>query len=725
MQEKVVTSACLQDCGGRCVLRYHVKDGVIVRIETDNADEPQLRACVRGRAYRQKVYAPERLLYPMKRAGARGEGKFERISWDEALDKVSSEMIRVRDTYGPSAILFFGSGGSGAAILNDRTSVSRLLNLFGGYTPFWGGASCEGAVFAAMSTYGTLVTGNNRDDLPNAKLIVAWGWNPFVTIYSTLTSYNLVKAKEKGTKFIFVDPRFTDTAAVLADQWIPIRPGTDAAMMVAMAHTIIKEGLQDQKFLDRYTVGFDKFKDYVLGVEDGIARTPEWAEPITGVSAKVIRDFAIQYATIKPAALIPGYAPGRTAYGEQEHRAASVLAAMTGNIGIHGGNAAGQERAPVGSMVGPEIPQGTNPVLRSYPHVKDNLMRGVPRPGTIYRQKVWDGILRGKAGGYPADIKLLYNAFSNTLNSIANTNKGVEALKKLEFVVVQEAFMTPTAKFADVILPANINTERYDIARPWISGPYYIYNNKVIESLGESKSDFEICCELARRLGVKGYSDKSEDEWLREFVSTFSDLKVIPDYDEFKARGFHKMKFAEPPIAFKKQIEDPENNPFPTPSGKIEIFSQRLADMNVPNLPPIPKYIETWESPNDPLAKKYPLQLITPHFRGRAHSVFEYVPWLRELEMQTVTLSTADAEARHIRNGDLVRVFNDRGVIEIPVTVSERIMPGVVTIPEGAWYDPDAQGIDRRGCPNVLGKDESSPGGAACFNTGLVQVEKA
>lgn len=336
MADKIVMSGCSQDCGGRCVLKFHVTDGVITGIETDDAEEPQLRACVRGRAYREKVYAPERLLYPMRRLGARGEGSFERISWDEALDRVVSELKRVRDTYGPAVIYYLPGSGHGSTLLHTRSAVARLLNLLGGHTPRWGGASAEGAVFASRVTFGTLVTGHTRDDHFNSRLLVLWGWNPVETIQSTLTSYYLIQAKEKGAKFVCVDPRFTDTCALLADQWVPIRPGTDVAMLAAMAYVIIKEDLHDKKFLERYTVGFDRFTDYVLGVADRIPKSPEWAEPITGVSAKSIQNLAIEYATTKPAALIPGYAPGRSAYGEQYHRATATLAAMTGNIGIHG-----------------------------------------------------------------------------------------------------------------------------------------------------------------------------------------------------------------------------------------------------------------------------------------------------------------------------------------------------------------------------------------------------
>jgi len=183
--------------------------------------------------------------------------------------------------------------------------------------------------------------------------------------------------------------------------------------------------------------------------------------------------------------------------------------------------------------------------------------------------------------------------------------------------------------------------------------------------------------------------------------------------------------YPEPSVPFKRQIEDPANNPFPTPSGKIEIYSQQLADMNNPLIPPIPKYIDTWESLNDRLARKYPLQLITTHPKWRAHSQFGNIPWLRELEPQAVAINARDAEARGIKDGDPVRVFNDRGEMSIPAKVTQRIMPGVVDVPEGAWYDPDKRGVDRGGCANVLTRDARSPGGAFTTNTCLVQVEKA
>ncbi len=238
---------------------------------------------------------------------------------------------------------------------------------------------------------------------------------------------------------------------------------------------------------------------------------------------------------------------------------------------------------------------------------------------------------------------------------------------------------------------------------------------------GESKSHFEIAALLASHLGISGFSDKTEEDWLREMVEE----SEIPDYDEFKQKGIYRLKLLEPYVAFKKQIEDPANNPFPTPSGKIEIYSQKWAELNHPEIPPIPKYIETWESKNDPLAAKYPLLLITTHFKRRANNQFDNIPWLRELEPQAVLINSTDAQARGISDGDMVWVFNDRGKMVIPAKVTERIMPGVVDVPHGAWYDPDENGVDRGGCANILTKDTYSPGGSFPYNTGLVQVKKA
>ncbi|MEE8412999.1 MAG: molybdopterin-dependent oxidoreductase [Dehalococcoidales bacterium] len=719
----IVPTGCCHDCGGRCVLKAHVRDGRIIRFETDNGQEPQLRACLRGRAYRQRVYSPDRLQYPLRRTGERGQGQFERISWDEALDRVTSELTRLKKKYGNSAILLAsGSGNQGR--LHGAGPVGRMLTQFGGYTSTWGNASFEGALFASMATYGTIRSGNDRDDHLNSRLIIMWGWNPANTIQEPNTSLYLAQAREKGIRIIAVDPRYTDSAATFAQQWIPIRPGTDAAMLIAMAYVIITENLQDQAFIDKYTVGFDKYKDYVLGKEDGIAKTPGWAEAITTVPAGVTVNLAREYATMKPAALIAGWGPARAAMGEQYARAANVLTAITGNIGIKGGYASGFMRATSRSFTpGQRRQPGEGPPPRkdSLYKLQDSLHNTTG--GRIHGTKIFDAILRGRAGGYPADIKMAYVVAGNYINQHPNTRRGVEAFKSLEFVVVHEQFMTPTARFGDIVLPVNTFMERADIAYPWMGSPYSIYLNKSIDSLYESKSDLEIARELSSKLGIpQVLGNESEDELLRDIVARSDD---IPDYDAFKRDGVQKFKPAEPIVGFQKQIEDPENNPFPTLSGKIEIYCEHIAEMNNPDIPPIPKYISPPENYDDPLAARYPLQLLTTHYKTRAHSTWHNVPWLREIEPHSVWINTLDADARGLKDGDLVDVFNDRGRIRIPAQITERITPGVVNVSQGAWYDPDEEGIDRGGCANVLTNDEYSPGGAWAMNTALVQVVPA
>ncbi len=724
-KEKVVMTACASHCGGRCLLKIHVKDGIITRIETDGGEEPQLRACLRCRAYRQRVYDPDRLKFPMRRIGERGEGKFERISWDEALDRVVSELNRVRSQYGPASVLFLGGGGD-TMILHYSYSIDELLAITGGSTRRWGIPSFEGGMYASMATYGTLASASDFTDLLNSRLIIMWGWDPANSINDTNTTWYLLQAKESGTRIISIDPRYTDSTATLASQWIPIIPGTDTAMLIAMAYVMITENLHDPAFIDKYTTGFDRFRNYILGNEDGTAKTPTWAAKITGVPAPAIGKLAREYATTRPAALIAGIGPGRTAYGEQYHRAVDTLAAMTGNIGVRGGWS-GRAYVPFPPFGGYDFRLGTppksegNPVESGIPPRQNCLptVKGSENAARVHFAEVADAILEGKAGGYPSDIKMLLVMHTNPLNQYPNTNKMARAFKELEFIAVAEQVMSATARFADILLPVSTFMERNDIA---IGGspPTYTYVNQVIEPLGESRSPLEICNGLAQRLGVQAYSGKTEDEWLREILKG----SYVPNYDTFKETAVYRLPLAEPRVAFKPQIEDPENNPFPTPSGKIEIYSPRLAEMNDPQIPPIPKYIETWESRNDQLAVKYPLQLITTHFKQRAHSQFEGVPWLRELATQAISLNPVDAGARGIKDGDKVRVFNDRGEIIIPAKVTERIMPGVVDLPQGAWYRPDDNGVDRGGCANVLTRDKRSPGGAATYNTALVQIQK-
>lgn len=724
-EEKTILTSCIHDCGGRCLLKAHVKDGVLTRIENRADEEEYLRGCLRGRAFRQALYDPNRLKYPMKRVGERGEGKFERITWDEALDTIARELKRVKEKYGNASILYLFGGGGGNGSIHGRRSVHRLLNMFGGCTTDYGNVSNEAAIFSGMVSYGTMDTGNSRKDHINSKLLILWGWNPVDTIWDSGTAWHLTRAKEAGARCVCVDPRYSDTAAAFADQWIPIKPSTDAAMVIAMAYVIIKENLLDQKFLDTYTVGFPEYKRYVMGEEDGKPKTPEWAAAITGVPAKTIENLAREYATTKPAALLGGWAAGRTSNGEQYHRAAVALAAMTGNVGIHGGNASGGWEGGYPSLWIPmRLPSGDNPVLKGANLRKGDVPVRRSTSARIHRCKIWDAVLRGKSGGYPADFKLLWVLGRNQIDQGADANNGDRALKSksLEFVIVNERVMSATARYADILLPACTFLEREDMAPPWLGEGYYVYAQKAVEPIYDSKTDLEMSQLLAPRLGINNFSDKSEEEWA---LWAAENCRDVPDAAKFQKEGYYKIPFKEPYISFKEQIEDPKNHPFKTPSGKIEIYSKFIADLKNPQIPPVPKYIEPKEGPGDPLIKKYPLQFINTHFRPRIHSQLGQIPWLKDAEPHALWINPIDAEPRGIKNGNKVKVFNDRGVSMTTARVTERIMPGVVHLPEGGNYNPDKNGVDQGGCANVFTREEPSPAGAYPSNSVLVQVQKA
>lgn len=700
---KVLPTSCAHDCGGKCLLYAHVEDGVVKKIDAPSHYQHDGRAvwqtaCIRGIQYPKRLYDENRLKHPLIRVGRKGGTDFRRATWDEALDLVVKRLDKTISEYGNEAVLDMSRGGAYTAVLqNPKPWCRRLLNMIGGRVELLGVYSSDATTPMSMITYGTTKTDHSRDDLPNSKLILLWGWNPLDTVFGSETLHWLSEARKKGTRLVCIDPRNTATAK-FCHQWISIRPSTDAAMLIAMAYVIISEKLHAEEFISKFTVGFDKYVEYVLGEEDGVPKTPEWAEKITGVSASITSSLAREYATVKPAALRPGLSAQRTYTGEQFARAASVLAAITGNIGIHGGNPAG---ASYGS--------GPAGVLPPFPENKVKII--VP----IF---LWtDLLLRGKKGGYPTDIKLGYITGGNILNQHGDVNKGCEALRQLEFFIGQDQFLNPTLRFADVILPACTFMERNDIVIPWEGhGNFLLYQSKLIEPIYESKTDMEIFMLLAERMELKDFNPKSEEEWLREYAAQWG----IVDFEEFRRRGFHILDRKEPYVAFREQIH--QGKPFATPSGKIEIYSSVLVQQNNPLIPPVPKWIDGFEGPSHPLASNYPLQLISPKAKDRINSTL-YGNSVGESDAQSVWINESDAEVRGIRDGDRVEVFNGRGHCVVKAHVTDSVRPGVISLEQGAWYTPDHMGIDMVGNPNTLTSDTPTPyAKATTQHTALVEV---
>ncbi len=739
---RIATVLCNNDCGGRCHLKAHVRGGKVLRITNDDApdteERPQLRGCLKGRSLATFFNNPQRLTYPMKRVGRRGEGRFERIPWDEAVELIATKLKSVLNTWGPDAVYVqYATGQEG--VMNGANWARRLMNLLGGHLAYHGTYSSACLAYTAPFITGYRDT-NSYQTLVRSKLIILNGFNPAETIFETNSNYYLAKAKEAGARVIVIDPRLSETAATFADEWIALKPTTDAALFAAMAQVIVSEQLHDQEFLDKYCLGFDfghmphgipdgvagaePYKDYLLGLSDGIPKTPEWAAPITGVPAEVIRRVAHEYASAKPAQLIQGLGPQRHATGEQSVRAGITLACITGNLGRVGGGWGGGEGARRLSLPIQGIPTGENRVKAKVPVFlwTDAIVRGTEMTAE-------DGVT---GGPLQSNIKFIFNLASNTLvNQHADINRTKKILADeslCEFIVVSDHFLTPSAKFADIVLPGDHSFERNDLGLPWSGEKYFIFGNKVLEPPPECKNEYWWLSRVAERLGVAEQftEGKSYDQWIEQVLQeAHTKDPSIPSFGEMSEIGLFR-KDPEEYTAFAREIEDPVGHPFPTPSGKIEIFSRALYERSDAAVPAIPKYVAAAEGPDDPLASRFPLQCLGPHTRNRTHSIFDSNEWLGEADSHLMWMNPVDARARKLHDGDVVKVFNDRGTLYIRISVTNRIRPGVVCIPQGAWYSPDGEGSCQRGSINVLTSHRSSPlAHGSAQHTLRVEVVKA
>ena len=762
--DATVWSACVVNCGSRCPIRLQVKDGVVARVLPDNSGDDTLmnrtiRACVRGRNMRQRIYNPDRIKKPLKRVeGAkRSDGKFEEISWEEAIDLVAKKLKYTYDTYGPEAV--FKSYGSGVwnAHLGSSGGWARLLNLMGGSLGYYGNYSYLQISQITRYFYGALdeqPSNSIEDSIENSKLLVLWGNNPQETRMSGGgITFTTAMAKKAGLKIIVVDPRYSDSASVLADEWIALRPGTDAALVAGMIHVMLEENLQDQDFLDKYCVGFDEdhmpdgapangsYRAYIEGKgADGIEKTPEWAAEITGVPANRIRMFARELAQAKPANITQGWGPQRHLNGENQALAIYLLACVTGNVGIPGGGTGGRDGYywPITAW----LDDGTNPVETSISVYTwtDAIDRG-PEMTALK-----DGV-RGK-DKLETGIKFLLfygsNMGSSQHGDINRTREILDDESKCEFIVGMDNQMNATMKLCDLVLPDTTTSERWDLVPSEYTGDmaYEIMCEKAIEPLYESRPALEVTAAIAEKLGIGDEftgGKKTTEDWARELQAQNHEANDhIPDFESLREMGVYR--YTDPNglyVGLKDFRKDPEANPIETPSGKIEIYSSQLADLAATwefdedregdRITPIPEYIPTVEGVEDARAnKKYPLQCIGHHFKQRTHSTYGNLSFNTEAHPQKIWVNTFDAGDRGIENGDQIQVYNDRGRIQSQAFVTSRIAPGVISVPQGAWVEFDDDGVDHGGAVNVLTSLHTTPMAKGNGqHTALVQVDKA
>jgi molybdopterin guanine dinucleotide-containing S/N-oxide reductase-like protein len=809
--ERVFTSLVGDFAGGTPVF-VHVKDDRIIRIrpiifEGDEAKPWSIKVGDRvftppkrtnpapyDLSVRRRVYNPKRVQTPLKRVGFkpggktntdnRGKGEFVRISWDEALDIVCGELKRIKEVYGNSAILTIASGHGSHGFLNSHGNIQRVLNFWGGYTPmirnpdswegwYWGGEHVWGFDMA-MGTPDQVDM--LEDVMQNSELLVFWSYDVEQSgfIGGQDKSQWLLWLKELGKKMVFISPDCNYTAATKGDKWIPIRPGTDAAMAASIAYLWITAGSYDKNYVYSHGVGFDKWKDYVLGNEDGIAKTPEWAEGITGVKSYVIKTLAKEWASKKTTLAIRFGAACRTPYSTEWARMMIYLQTMQG-IGKPGvGICALANSAPIDFKI--KIPDkvAARPMINRCARVvpKNPVKQSVYQ--TLVPQAILNPPIHWYGGRIWGPVEEQFVPFTqpmpgsseirmiwwDTVSNVANwnnTNKWTEAYRspRIECGVAQTIFLENDALFADIVLPVCTQLEREDFGyegHPYVMGRgsdvgnfVAVYMKPCVKPLYESKSDYEICRLVAERLGLENeYTEgNTVEDWIRGLFNA-SCLPELISFEEFKEKGYYVFKFPD----------DWERNPglrrfyetgtgLKTPSGKIEFYSERLA-RNFPNdheRPPVAHYIAEGETHQESLtsakAKKYPLLMESPHPRYRFHSQHDTVTWLWEIRShkiikdgvcyEPVWMNPKDAKLRGIEYGDLVRVYNERGAVIFAAHVTERMMPGIVRVPNGANYNPIEIGkLDKGGAINTISplNTVSKNAFGMAVNAFLVEVEK-
>lgn len=698
--KRIVPTVCHSACGLVCGLLAHVENGVLTKVEPADMPDPRHRhICARGLSTLKMVYHPDRLKHPLKRIGPRGGGQWAPISWDEALDTIAARLTEISEKHGSRSLMWCVATIGGL----DLIYASLAGTLKGTFVSIIGDGDSAGPC-GDMASFGVIWGDGYLTGMDHPRVIIAWGTNPAET--QPYGMRRIREDRERGAKLVVIDPRFTPTASK-ADQYIRIRPGTDAALAMSMIHVILERGLEDRAFIISHTVGpflvdtqsglFLREKDIISGGSDkkyavwdtaagavrphdapGIAPAltgtytigarqcqpafqllaeaakaypPEKASEITEVPAETIRQLAMDYARRKPVASYRGMGLQRTFHGDLTYRAIATLAAITGNLHL-------------------EAPQ--LPVYELYMN-----LHGIMTSHFMPILKAYDAIEKDE----PYPIKALWIAKQNWVNQLPDTQRVTRRLfPNLEFIVVADIFMTASARYADIVLPACTFYEQMDLVPPINVSPsmpdYFKLQERAIEPLYESRPDTEIVRDLARRMGLDEYFQKTDEELIEALLATGYPAEM----------GITLEKLKRGPV---KAPRRPNFPVFLTPSGKMEFYSERL----VPLGQHLPCYQEPHESPRTALGQKYPLVFLTTHTRFRTHSTLANVRWLRELAPEPVLeMNPTDAAPRGIRNGDIVKAFNDRGYVKLKARIHEGIKSGTVNVTQGWWPEDFIEG---------------------------------
>lgn len=811
-----ITTACWGNCGGNCANRALVKDGVIVRQKTDDTvedtwEKPQQRGCVRGRSTRRLVYAADRLKYPMKRkhwspddpqGELRGKDEWERITWDEAFDYISGQVGKILEEVGPSGIYCAGSVGYGAG------TTWKVIQAATGTMPTtaWDTGSA-GSYNTNMPAYGmpefdmapymlSVVSCNGRFDMLNADTIVLHGCNP-VWASAGNRMLHFLEPMRRGVEFLYVGPSYNVTASVLNAKWIRVLPGTDVPLLLGVAHVMLSEDdpendpLIDWDFLQKYTVGFtmdtlpdyaspkECFMDYVLGKYDGVPKTPEWASEICGTPVEDIQYYARHLTKQKKVMLLHSYAPARCMGAEDFPQLFLTVGCMGGHLG-KSGHATGAIFHQYAGDGGPKI-TGLNYNSAGYGSAGDYFNGEILNVTELY-----DAIIDGKyhyVGNptpnndwrqpeeRPIDIRMIWSEGKIGLQTVVGIKKGIEAYRKVDFVLAQNFVFNTDARYADIVLPVTMFWERWQTK---FSGPKqsFFIPRKVIEPLYDTRTDEQIGREILNRMGFDGgatFREAPEElAWLSTLMlaqTTLPDGTTKPlvsvdqealdrfgvpgepvegviSFDEAMETGIYHADVSDENyrfIAYESFINDPDNNPLPSQSGKFEICCQWKADYlnEMPfnkdqSFKPYPSYTSkgyAWEATysdwDNKVKGEYPYVAYNPHYLRRSHTEFDNVGQLREAYANPVFVSAQDAAERGVEDGDTVLVSSEFGKVIRHATVLETVMPGSVGLPHGAWVELDEEtGICHAGADNFICGPITSACAVSGYNSYPVVFEK-